>query len=129
MVSDDTTDAKFTSINLAIAKDSGWYEVDLSLGEHYFWGKDEGCSIFESSCPHSTVSEFCNVEGHKGCSDNHMYTTLCESDDYTGNCNIYLNTKSCKVRHTPSSDAFAYGSDSLCLNAKVGLDIFFYLIV
>ena len=124
MVSDDTTDAKFTSINLAVAKDSGWYEIDLSLGEYYFWGKNEGCSIFEKTCSHTTVSEFCNENGKKGCNDDHMYTTLCDSDEYTGSCNINLNIKSCKVSR-PDKDAFAYGKDSLCLSGKVN----FFLII
>ena len=76
MVSDDTLDAKFSKMSLAVAKDSGWYEVDLSLGEDYFWGKNEGCDIFDNTCSHTTVSEFCPVKNHRGCSDNHMYTCL-----------------------------------------------------
>ena len=127
MVSDDTTDAKFTSINLAVAKDSGWYEIDLSMGEHYFWGKNEGCSIFEETCPHASVTEFCNEEGKKGCSDNHLYTTLCDSDDYTGSCKINLNIQSCKIPR-PAKDAFVYGLDSVCLNGKV-MYIFFIILV
>jgi hypothetical protein len=120
MVSDDTTDAKYTAMSLSVAKDSGWYEVDMTSGENYFWGKDEGCSIFETTCPHANVTEFCNVEGHRGCSDNHMYKTSCSSSQFTGsNCNIYLNTKSCKVNHTSNTNAFIYGTDSVCLPSTV----------
>ena len=119
MVSDDTTDARFTAMSLAVAKDSGWYEVDLEMGESFFWGKDEGCSIFENTCPHANVTEFCQNSQHAGCSDNHMYKTTCSETPYGKNCNIYLNTKSCKVNHKPSIDAFVYGTESICLNGEV----------
>lgn len=121
MVSDDTTDAKYTKMSLAIAKDSGWYEVDMTMGEHYFWGKDEGCKIFETTCSTADVTEFCTTEGHGGCSDNHMYNTSCSSSGFTGNCNINLNTKSCKVTHTSSTPTFIYGTDSVCLESKVSV--------
>lgn len=119
MVSDDSMDARFSVMSLALAKDSGWYDVDLSLGENYFWGKGEGCSIFESSCSHSTVSEFCSVSGHSGCSDNHMYRTRCDQSNLTGSCKIYLNIKSCKVAHKSEEVYFEFGANSMCLNTKV----------
>lgn len=119
MVSDDTTDAKYTKMSLAIAKDSGWYDVDLTMGEHYFWGKGEGCKIFESSCSTSDVTEFCQTEGHSGCDDNHMYKTYCSSSTFTGSCNINLNTKSCKVAHESLTPTFIYGSNSICLDSEV----------
>lgn len=120
MVADDTTDARFTAMSLAVGKDSGWYEIDLSLGENFFWGKGEGCKIFENTCDHATVTEFCNDESKRGCSDNHMYTTSCDSSTFSGSCNINLNVKSCKTNHTPSIDAFTYGTSSLCLAGEVG---------
>jgi hypothetical protein len=124
LVSDDSTDARFSAMSLAVAKDSGWYDVDMSLAENYFWGKNEGCSIFDNSCSTSSVTEFCSVEGHNGCSDNHMYKTTCESSALTGNCNIYLNSKSCKVLHKSDIKAFEYGIDSMCLNGKVNKNFF-----
>ena len=120
MVSDDTRDAKYTRMSLSIAKDSGWYDVDITTGENYFWGKQEGCSIFEASCSHTSVSEFCNEEFHRGCNDNHMYQTSCSNSEFTGtNCNIYLNIKSCKVNHESTQKAFSYGPDSICLPSQV----------
>ena len=123
MISDDVTDAKYTKMSLAVAKDSGWYEVDLSLGENYFWGKDEGCSIFETTCSHANVTEFCSTEGKNGCNDNHMYRTSCSSNTFTGTCKMNLNVKSCKVAHKASSEAFQYGTDSICLNGQVMKEI------
>jgi hypothetical protein len=126
MVSDDTTDAKFTRMSLAVAKDSGWYEVDLDMGETYFWGKDEGCDIFEKTCSHTTVSEFCQPDATKApgssywgknqCSDNHMYRTTCLQYLFASTCPINLNTESCVKPKTSYITGFTYGSDSVCLN-------------
>ena len=72
MVPDDTLDARMSKMTLAVAKDSGWYEVDLGKGEHYTWAKGEGCSVFENSCDHVNVSEFCSTSGHYGLSLIHI---------------------------------------------------------
>lgn len=125
MVSDDTTDAKYGIMSLAVGKDSGWYTIDLGKSEHFFWGKNEGCKIFEETCSTAHVSEFCSSNGAQACSDNHMYITSCSNSSYTGSCNINLNMKSCKVHHTPNQDLYSYGPDAACLNTRVSLLIFF----
>jgi leishmanolysin len=121
MVSDDTMDAKYGIMSLAVGKDSGWYTVDLGKSEHFFWGKNEGCKIFEETCSTSHVSEFCSSYGAQACSDNHMYISSCSNSSFTGNCNINLNMKSCKVHHTPHQDLYSYGPDAACLNTRVSL--------
>ena len=123
MVSDDTLDSKFTKLSLAVAKDSGWYEVDLSKGEHYFWGKDEGCTIFNNSCDHTTVSEFCSNSNHTGCSDDHMYSTTCTTSMFTGNCPINLQSNNCLVERTSTNALHTFGKNSLCLNKTVSFEI------
>ena len=119
MVSDSTMDSKLTKMSLAVAKDSGWYEVDLSMGENYFWGKDEGCDIFANTCSHTTVSEFCAVARHRGCSDNHMYKTYCAAYVFTGTCPINLNVQNCTIERASSSKAWTHGKESVCLNTEV----------
>ena len=119
MVSDDTTDAKYGQMSLAVGKDSGWYEVDMGMGEHYFWGKNEGCSIFENTCSTANVTEFCSEQYASECSDNHIYRTSCSNSQFTGSCNINLNIKSCKKHHTPSQNLYHFGNDAMCLNTKV----------
>jgi hypothetical protein len=119
MIPDDGTDIRFTSMSLAVAKDSGWYDADLSSGELFFWGKDEGCQMLDNSCKTSLADKFCAEEGHHGCSKNHVYKTNCEQSTYTADCSIYVNRKSCKDPHIPSEKAFAYGGTSMCLAIEV----------
>ena len=137
MVSSQVFDSRVTRMSLAVANDSGWYEVDYSMAENYFWGKGEGCAIFENTCQTASVSEFCSVEGHRGCSDNHMYRTVCSSNVFHPTCNVNLNIQNCKVQRNATtvqideddnSVIFTYGMDSVCLNRDVR-DIVIYLFV
>ena len=120
MVSDDTLDAKFSKITLAVAKDSGWFEVDMGLGENYFWGKNEGCDIFNNTCDHTTVSEFCKDSKRNQCSDNHMYTTKCQENYFAGSCPINLNLINCTVPSKSPKDVWTHGKESICLNTLDG---------
>ena len=125
MVSDDTTDAKYGKMSLAVAKDSGWYIVDMGQAEDYFWGKNEGCHIFENTCSTANVTEFCSEQYSSACSDNHLYKTSCSQSTFTGNCKLNLNIKSCKKHHEPSQNLYYYGNDAICLTTQVNLNIFF----
>ena len=75
MIAETGREVKITKMSLAVAKDSGWYEVDYSLGENYFWGKGDGCDIFKANCSHVTVSEFCPSIFELACSDCLLYTS------------------------------------------------------
>ena len=119
MVPDDTLDARTSKMTLAVAKDSGWYEVDLGMGEHYTWAKGEGCSVFESTCDHVNVSEFCSKSGHYGCSDDHMYKTLCQTGLFIGNCPINLQRESCVVPGPTTNARYTRGASSVCLNETI----------
>jgi hypothetical protein len=120
--------ARTSKISLAIAKDSGWYQVDISKAETYFWGKGDGCDVLNGSCNSSNVSEFCPASGDMGCSDDHIHRSLCSIHPvFNTGCPLNLNVQSCK---TPQSDVtklsgesaspvFTYGRDSVCLTRTV----------
>lgn len=117
MVSEYSFDSRFSIMSLSVAKDSGWYDVNLGLAEQYFWGKDEGCDIFEADC--SKVSEFCSISGKSGCSDNHVYTTTCHKSELAPECHINMNIVNCKKQHFSNIPSFSFGQDSVCLVMSV----------
>ena len=119
MVPDDTKDVKFSIMSLAVAKDSGFYVIDMTKAEHFFWGKGEGCDMFKTTCPVATVDEFCSEISAHSCSDNHMYTASCRKSEFTGSCNINLNVSWCKNEKDSGSKYFTYGHDSVCLVRQV----------
>ena len=114
MVSSDTMDSRFSKMSLAVAQDSGFYTVDVNEGEHFFWGKGEGCGIADSICADKNVDEFCSKEEALGCSDHHLYRTECAKSQYTGSCMINLNKEWCKLDKKGAEEYLGYGKDSLC---------------
>ena len=119
MISEMNREIKITKMSLAVAQDSGWYEVDLSLGENYYWGKDEGCDIFAKTCSHTTVSEFCSTSLELGCNDNHLERSICFTSKFNKNCPTNVNGDKCKVYKEISDNQYHYGKDSICLNQDV----------
>lgn len=118
MVAEDTKDAKFTKISLAIAQDSGWYNVDLTKAEHYFWGKGEGCDFIQDHCSAVKTDEFCTSDTGHVCSDNYMYRSQCQQTTFSDGCKLNLHTSMCKQKKTGSFYE-TYGQDSMCHSLEV----------
>ena len=119
MIAESGREIKITKMSLAVAKDSGWYEVDLSLGENYFWGKGDGCDIFLGNCSHVTVSELCPSIYEIACSDNHVERTICIASTFNLFCGVDIFGESCKVFKEVDDDEFYYGKESVCLKREV----------
>jgi leishmanolysin len=123
MVSDEMLDARFSHLSLAVAADSGWYDVDFMDADEYNYGRDKGCQMFAKKCRRNVVSEFCNAIDDTKCSDNFKYISICKNSKYTGTCNINLNYRSCKRYRKSKEKAFKYGRRSICQNCQVSLKI------
>ena len=123
MTSQINSYSALSKMSLAVAKDSGWYDVDLSTGQQYEWGKDAGCGIFNHQCPKDDVDEACTEINALGCTDNHMYVTVCSKNTFNSQCPIDLYYRSCKIKPT-SGNGNNYGPDSVCLNTTVSLNGF-----
>ena len=119
MIPHTVIDSKISRMSLAVAKDSGWYEIDLDLGHTFFWGKNEGCLMFRNTCSSVNVSEFCDNVNRMQCDDNNMYITACSKIVFNENCPINLNIISCKTFHVSPHENFYYGYDAVCLNTLV----------
>lgn len=113
------TFSKISVMTLAVAKDSGWFEVDLTMGEHYDWGKNKGCDFLSSSCSKDTISEFCSTVGEYGCNDDHVFRTLCSSNTFNPSCPLDFYMESCKVEKVSTDPEFTYGRESICLKRTV----------
>lgn len=119
MTPDEMLKTRISKFSLAVAQDSGYYEVDLAKGESIFWGKNEGCSFVDQKCSSEHIDEFCSKANQVGCSDNSVYRTSCTSLLFTGTCKVNLHLESCKS-FKPSKKIYAsYGKDAFCLRVKV----------
>ena len=99
MVSEDVPIAKFSKMTLALLKDSGWYEIDLGMGDHYTWGKGEGCAMFQNSCTYGKVEEKCSQNNNFGCDKTFKYKMKCKRTTFTGSCNIKTKGETCLKAH------------------------------
>ena len=110
---------KISKMSLAVAKDSGWYIVDLRKGENYTWGKDIGCDIFGTTCAQSSAHGFCSVVLEQGCSLDHTFRTKCKDTGLNRDCPIDYFQQSCKLYRDFWNKENTFGKDSVCLNRIV----------
>lgn len=131
MTPSDILESRISQFTLAIAKDSGWYSIDLGKAEAFTWGREKGCDMLNNTCSHATISEFCPNSGDLGCSDNHQYRTECKTSIFNVGCPVNLNVQNCKIPLSEASSyypednspAFRYGRESVCLSRTVGASL------
>lgn len=136
MVADDSLDARFSVMSLAVAADSGWYEVNFEKADLYDWGHDRGClglgseskpqakskSDSRPACARTALSDFCKYPGTTGCSSDFKYISLCKRTLFTAECKLRMNDQSCKrAKRAKRSGvkAFRYGRFSICQQCRV----------
>ena len=118
-------ESRITSFPLAVAKDSGWYTVDTTMGEYYEWGKDKGCNFLDTSCLTNSIPELCSTVDEYGCSDDHLFRTRCSSNLFNASCPINFYKESCKIEKDSTDPEFTYGRTSVCLLRQVFI-IYYY---
>ena len=114
MVSEDVGVAKFSKVTLALMKDSGWYDIDLSKGDYYTWGKGEGCQLFNKTCNQGQIEEICDQNNNFGCDKTYRYKMNCSKTSFTNGCNIKMKDQNC---NRPSSNGYffeKFGISSRC---------------
>jgi leishmanolysin len=125
MVAKEVPHSSFSALSLAVAADSGWYDIDLSIADEYSFGKNRGCGIFTKKCKNSPILEFCDIVNRSSCGDDLNYISVCKKSKYTGNCYINLRETMCKIPRPSSGDSSRYGRNSICQNCRVSVNKFF----
>ena len=121
MVANDPLDSRFSVMSLAVAADSGWYDVNFETGDQYSWGYNKGCAILKSKCQRNALNEFCQLTRTTGCSDNFKYITICRKNRFTEKCILNVNHQNCKVFRKFNHKSFKYGRSSICQNYQVSV--------
>lgn len=107
---------RFTQMTLSMAKDSGFYDADLSLGEHFYFNKNQGCKAytFKHDCP-TDLQDYCNMDNQKFCNSNHDYRTKCNMEGFVDtNCGVNQNIDYCKDDFESDDPLATYGASSKC---------------
>jgi hypothetical protein len=114
MVAEDTQNSRFSKFSLAVAKDSGWFEVDLSLGEHFTWGKGAGCEFVQKrTCFDTNSYEICSENRFMTCSRDFKTKYSCSKTGFTDECRIGTEGINC-VDDREGSFYENFGVNSRC---------------
>ena len=77
------TDSVYSSISLALLKDTGWYSVNYELGQVNSMGRQLGCKLFSDLCIQNVISQ-----------DNELW---CTNPDQTRCDSLRLNKGFCSI--------------------------------
>ena len=106
MMGKDFFDPIYTTVTLAVLKDSGWYDVNYDYVTQPMFGNGAGCSFFDKKCLSSGKSNFPNL--------------FCDNNDLDYTCDAFALRKSyCYIDTFESNLPSAYQYFS---NKKVGGD-------
>ena len=114
---------KLSKLSLAMAQDSGFYKADLSLGEEFYFNKNQGCDAYSLSknC-HTELSGYCMRNKEKFCSANNDYRTKCNDTWFVGrNCGVNENIDYCRHDKVSDDPYATYGANSKCSVFKVNV--------
>ena len=112
----NNSEVKISKFSLAVAKDLGWFEVDLTTAHSYTWAMNSGCGVLEGTCDPKTVKDFCSVDGKYDCSDDHVYITKCHKSVSFGNCLVKSKITNCREPGPTDLKVYIRGPSSVCLN-------------
>ena len=86
MIATNNQDPIYSTISLALLKDTGWYEVDYSKADIPFFGRGAGCSFFENKCLTNGVSNFpslfCDLSMKDTCDTFNIRKGFCSITSY-----------------------------------------------
>jgi hypothetical protein len=108
---------RISELSLALLEASGWYAVDYTKAEPYFYGQGQGCDFINGVCSSSKVAfdEFC-TGSTKGCNFMGNSGASCNSGSNMGNCKYQLPSSSYHCEGSGSSAKLksieAYGRDA-----------------
>ena len=119
MVPDDFPNSKCSKMTLAVARDSGFYQIDLDNADYYSWGRGHGCGLIEKKCDAFLSSEMCENEGQIQCDSWGRVRRKCKVLVFSDGCGVWQNLVDCRQLRESGSGVNAYGPSSRCLNTKV----------
>lgn len=109
-----------SNMTLAYLRATGWYGIQEGAHQDWYYGKDRGCSFFQTC--RNTTTEFCTKADKFQCTHDYKSIGYCISDEnYHPTCIVaYSTEKHCDVDFTYStatkSSYETFGSSSACFN-------------
>jgi len=113
MTASQINDQRVSALTLALLESTGWYQVDYTMADPFYFGQGEGCG-FLSSC--GAYKEYCSGSA-EGCSFHGQAGAYCGADSFSDNCpymRAYSNRDCTNSANrgsaTLSGEFYGYGS-------------------
>lgn len=89
MTSTSTSDMLFSEFTLAFLQDTGFYQVNMTLAEPFYFLKKSGCDLFNKGCKSTIQTDwFCYNPLEFICTTDGSSQALCSQDKYSPICNF-----------------------------------------
>jgi len=113
MTASQINDQRISILTLKLLESTGWYQVDESMADNFYYGQGEGCGFFSAS---SGYKEYCSGSA-EGCSFHGQAGAYCGSDSFSDSAaymRAYSN-RDCENTansggRTLSGEVYNYGS-------------------
>jgi hypothetical protein len=120
MTASQINDQRVSELTLALLASSGWYQVDYSMADPFYYGKGEGCAYLSAK---SGYKEFCSNSG-EGCAFHGQAGAYCGSDSFSDGANYMraYSNRDCTTSAGASSatiSAEKYGPSSKCFSGTL----------
>jgi hypothetical protein len=123
---------RISEFSLGMLEGSGWYDVDYSYAEPFFYGQGQGCNFLSNVCSStsSKFDEYCTGSS-RGCAPHGRGGGSCSSDPIMDGCKFYYpyedydcdNDDGADNARLPDLQVFGRGAGSKCftgtLNTRV----------
>jgi len=130
MASGSATGKRTSQFSLALLEGSGWYAVNYSYAEPYFYGQGEGCNFIYGQCSTTQASflEFCiGSTSNRGCSSQGHSGGVCYNDSQVDGCEYQYpennyhceNPDAVNYARLPSAEVFGRGLGSKCFTGTL----------
>ncbi|CAH8595925.1 unnamed protein product [Schistosoma haematobium] len=115
--------ASVSGLTLSYFKDTGWYNVDISMAKPWDWGRGQGCEFIFKSCehihfdslPNIVPSELSRFGGSDTYADHCPYLSII-TDVHVKSLNSHCGDTNNQKYQYPSIYSPSYGKKSRCFN-------------
>lgn len=121
---------RISEFSLAMLEGSGWYDVDYSYAEPFYYGQGQGCSFLNYKCSSSSskFDEYCTGSS-RGCAPHGRGGGRCQSDPNSimDSCRFYMpdedydcdNSDGADNARLPDLQVFGRGAGSKCFSGDL----------
>jgi hypothetical protein len=121
MTASQINDQRISELTLALLESTGWYQVDYSMADTFYYGYGEGCGYLSAM---SGYKEYCSTSG-EGCTLHGQAGGYCASDSFSDGANYWraYSNRDCTLSSSASSASISaerYGQSSKCFTGSLG---------